>query len=130
MNSNHSRGAYHHVDVEVGAQIKLRRKILGMSQTDLGEAAGVTFQQMQKYEKGTNRVSASRLTRIAEALGTTPAALFPAQENGADQGSNLITEFHSAPYAHRLVKCWGKLPEDLQLAFVHVIEAAVEALHA
>jgi transcriptional regulator with XRE-family HTH domain len=56
------------VDKHVGARVRMRRMMLNMSQSDLGEALGVTFQQVQKYEKGTNRVSASRLQRMAQVL--------------------------------------------------------------
>ena len=56
------------LDVEVGVRIRLRRKLLGLSQTVLADAVGVTFQQIQKYEKGTNRVGASRLLAIADVL--------------------------------------------------------------
>ena len=52
------------VDVHVGARVRLRRTLLGMSQEKLGEAIGLTFQQVQKYEKGTNRIGASRLQQI------------------------------------------------------------------
>lgn len=56
------------LDVALGARIRLRRNELGLSQTQLGALAGVTFQQIQKYESGTNRVSFSRLAAIAGAL--------------------------------------------------------------
>jgi transcriptional regulator with XRE-family HTH domain len=56
------------IDKHVGARVRMRRMMLDMSQTDLGEALGITFQQIQKYEKGTNRVSASRLQQIAQVL--------------------------------------------------------------
>ena len=49
------------IDVHVGSRVRLRRMMLGMSQEKLGESLGITFQQIQKYEKGTNRISASRL---------------------------------------------------------------------
>ena len=52
----------HEVDLYVGRRIRLRRRILGISQTKLGDALGLTFQQIQKYENGTNRVSASRFS--------------------------------------------------------------------
>jgi DNA-binding XRE family transcriptional regulator len=52
----------HEVDLYVGSRIRLRRRILGISQTKLGDALGLTFQQIQKYENGTNRVSASRFS--------------------------------------------------------------------
>ncbi len=54
-------GTPHPVDIHVGARVRMRRKLLGMTQTGLGDALGLTFQQVQKYERGTNRVSSSRL---------------------------------------------------------------------
>jgi transcriptional regulator with XRE-family HTH domain len=69
-------------DAEVGARIRSRRRLLGISQSSLGERLGITFQQIQKYEKGTNRVGASRLQGIATLLGTTPAALLGEQADG------------------------------------------------
>jgi transcriptional regulator with XRE-family HTH domain len=57
-----------HIDAHVGSRIRLRRMLMGMSQERLGEAVGLTFQQIQKYERGTNRVSASRLYDLAEGL--------------------------------------------------------------
>ncbi len=56
------------VDVHVGARVKQRRKLLGMTQTGLGDALGLTFQQIQKYERGSNRISASRLCDLARVL--------------------------------------------------------------
>jgi transcriptional regulator with XRE-family HTH domain len=57
------------IDRHVGARVKMRRVLLGMSQEKLGEALGITFQQVQKYEKGTNRIGASRLQLAAKILG-------------------------------------------------------------
>ncbi len=56
------------IDVHVGARLRVRRKLLGMSQTTLGEAIGLTFQQVQKYENGANRISASRLFDLLRVL--------------------------------------------------------------
>lgn len=64
------------IDIHVGQQIRLRRKFLGMSQTALADKLGITFQQVQKYEKGSNRVGASRLLMIAEILGADVGAFF------------------------------------------------------
>ncbi len=58
----------HPVDVHVGGRVRLRRTFLGMSQTDLGNALGLTFQQIQKYERGANRISASRLYQLSHVL--------------------------------------------------------------
>jgi transcriptional regulator with XRE-family HTH domain len=63
-----SKGFPNPIDVHVGARIRLRRTLLGISQEKLAEAMGLTFQQVQKYEKGTNRVSSSRLVDVANAL--------------------------------------------------------------
>jgi transcriptional regulator with XRE-family HTH domain len=60
------------IDIEVGKTIASLRRAQGLSQTTLSEALGVTFQQVQKYEKGTNRVSVSALVRICKALGVGP----------------------------------------------------------
>ena len=65
-----SKGYPNPIDVHVGTRIRLRRTLLGISQTSLAEAIGLTFQQVQKYEKGANRVSSSRLMDIANALDT------------------------------------------------------------
>lgn len=69
------------IDIEVGARVRLRRKLLGLSQSALAEKIGITFQQVQKYEKGANRIGSSRIHQIAVALETSPAWLFG--EDGA-----------------------------------------------
>src|SRR5882757_5926547 len=63
-----AKGGPHPTDKHVGSRVRMRRLMLHMSQSQLGEALGLTFQQVQKYEKGTNRISASRLQKIAELL--------------------------------------------------------------
>ncbi len=65
------------VDVEVGITIRRLRKERGMSQEGLGRALGITFQQIQKYERGTNRISASMMVKAARALGAQPSDLLP-----------------------------------------------------
>jgi transcriptional regulator with XRE-family HTH domain len=64
------------VDVHVGARIRVRRLLIGMNQETLAKALGLTFQQVQKYEGGANRVSASRLSQIADVLGMPIAYFF------------------------------------------------------
>lgn len=77
------------VDTHVGARIRARRKQLEVSQEKLSDALGLTFQQVQKYERGTNRVSASKLFAIAEFLGTPVAWFF---EGLAGQTTTDLTE--------------------------------------
>ena len=60
--------AYNPIDVHVGARLRARRTLLGLSRTALGENIGVTFQQLQKYERGSNRISASRLYDLSQIL--------------------------------------------------------------
>jgi transcriptional regulator with XRE-family HTH domain len=71
-----SKGYPNPIDVHVGARIRLRRTLLGISQTALAETIGLTFQQVQKYEKGTNRVSSSRLVDVANALDVDVSYFF------------------------------------------------------
>jgi transcriptional regulator with XRE-family HTH domain len=80
------------VDAHIGQKIRARRNLLGLSQTELADAAGITFQQIQKYERGVNRVGAGRLQQFSEALGIPPSYFFegaptvgkkqPAQQDG------------------------------------------------
>jgi transcriptional regulator with XRE-family HTH domain len=66
----------HLVDIHVGARIRMRRKSMGLSQTQLADSVGITFQQLQKYERGANRVSASKLYGMAVTLQTSVAWFF------------------------------------------------------
>lgn len=80
-----SKGYPNPIDVHVGGRIRLRRTLLGISQTTLAEAIGLTFQQVQKYEKGSNRVSSSRLLDLANVLDVTIPYFF--QEMSAEVGA-------------------------------------------
>jgi transcriptional regulator with XRE-family HTH domain len=73
-----------YIDVHVGSRLRMRRQLISMSQEKLGELLGITFQQVQKYEKGTNRISASRLFYAAKILGVPVQSFFedlPAVDN-------------------------------------------------
>ncbi|SEQ71540.1 Transcriptional regulator, contains XRE-family HTH domain [Faunimonas pinastri] len=82
--------AANRTDAHVGMQIRLRRRLNGMTQDKLGHAIGVSFQQVQKYETGVNRVSAGRLAEIARALGTHPGALLPPDEETPANGTGIL----------------------------------------
>lgn len=77
------------VDRAVGARVRFRRMELGMSQEKLADAIGLTFQQVQKYEKGTNRIGSSRLVQIATALQVQPGYFFQGSEVDATTDSKL-----------------------------------------
>lgn len=74
----------HPVDLFVGKKLRLRRKLLGLSQETLANAVGVTFQQVQKYERGVNRISASRLSEFADALKVPIVYFFEGMSNSDD----------------------------------------------
>ena len=80
-----SKGFPNPIDVHVGGRIRLRRTLLGMSQERLAEAIGLTFQQVQKYEKGTNRVSSSRLVDMANALDVEVPYFFQEMAAGVEK---------------------------------------------
>jgi transcriptional regulator with XRE-family HTH domain len=79
------RGTPHPVDIHVGSRVRMRRTLLGMSQEKLGEALGLTFQQVQKYERGANRIGASRLHQISTILDVPVAFFF--EDAPTDGGS-------------------------------------------
>ena len=85
------------VDKYVGSRIRMRRIMLGMSQEKLGESLGLTFQQIQKYEKGTNRVGASRLQQISEILQVPVSFLFEGGPGGVIS-ANGMSEAPSPAY--------------------------------
>jgi transcriptional regulator with XRE-family HTH domain len=115
------------IDRHVGARIRMQRMVRGVSQTTLGEAVGVTFQQVQKYEKGMNRVSSSRLQRIANVLEVAPDFFFnEAQTKKAGKfGSSdaLIDEFVSSRDGIALLQAFSKIgDEKMRRRIVSLIE--------
>ena len=108
------------IDIHVGSRVRLRRMMLGMSQEKLGEQLGITFQQIQKYEKGTNRIGASRLQHIARVL-TVPVAFFfedapgaPAQTPGGlseSKSVNYIVDFLSSSEGIQLNKAFVRVKD-------------------
>lgn len=77
------------IDVLVGSRLRMRRLMLGFSQEKLADGLGITFQQVQKYEKGTNRVGASRLMAISSILGVAPAYFFQDDDSPLPQGAAI-----------------------------------------
>lgn len=119
------------VDVHVGALVRERRKAIGMSQEKLGDAIGLTFQQVQKYEKGTNRIGSSRLMQIANALGVAPPFFFVDAPTATRVLSNQkpmqeVTEFTASKDGIALMKAFGRLPKDVQRSVVKLIAKIAE----
>jgi transcriptional regulator with XRE-family HTH domain len=84
------------IDKHVGSRVRMRRMMLGMSQEKLGDALALTFQQVQKYEKGTNRIGASRLQQISHILQVPVAFFFEGAPHLAD-GTMMSESLESAP---------------------------------
>jgi transcriptional regulator with XRE-family HTH domain len=102
------------VDALVGARVRELRKASGCSQQTLAAKIGTTFQQVQKYEKGANRISASRLQSIATALGTTPAFFFQDASKASEDDVSLpqeITEFLKSPECMDLTRAFLKIAD-------------------
>jgi transcriptional regulator with XRE-family HTH domain len=104
------------IDRHVGSRVRMRRVLLGMSQEKLGEALGLTFQQIQKYEKGTNRIGASRLQQISRTLNVPPSFFF----DGAPLQDEQTAENGVTPFA---------FAEPSSSTFVIDFIASAEGLH-
>jgi transcriptional regulator with XRE-family HTH domain len=103
------------IDIHVGSRLRMRRMMLGMSQEKLGEAFGLTFQQVQKYEKGTNRISASRLQQAAQILDVSVPFFFEGAPGGQKLSEDApspayINEFVSSEDGLRLIKAFTRIP--------------------
>ena len=103
------------IDLHVGARIRMRRRMQGVSQERLADALGLTFQQVQKYERGANRVSASKLYEIATNL-KTPAAYFfeglaePSEEEDSAGAEQSIHAFLMTPEGVELARLFNRVP--------------------
>ena len=113
------------IDIHVGSRVRLRRTMQGMSQEKLGEGLGITFQQIQKYEKGANRIGASRLQNISTVLGT-PISFFFEDAPGSGGESADADGMNEAKSTNYVVDFLSS-SEGLQLnrAFVKIENASV-----
>jgi transcriptional regulator with XRE-family HTH domain len=119
------------VDKYVGSRVRMRRIMLGMSQEKLGEALGLTFQQVQKYEKGTNRVGASRIQQISEILQVPVSFLFeggPSGTAGTDgfgEGASpsYISDFLATSEGLALTRAFTRISDaKLRRSIVDMVE--------
>ena len=97
------------LDLNVGARIRLRRKALGITQSQLAEALGLTFQQVQKYERGVNRVSASVLVKIAKRLDCPVSYLLGEEGGGAPE--QIAPSIMVTPGAVELLEIYARIPD-------------------
>lgn len=119
------------VDVSVGSQLRLRRRQLGQSQSDLAAALGVSFQQVQKYERGANRVSASMMFHAAKAQGVHPSFYFEAldtlSEKPLDPAGLAAATWLASPDAWVLAEAVSQLPTAMRAAVLATARALGDA---
>lgn len=120
------------VDKHVGSRVRMRRMMIGMSQEKLGENLGITFQQIQKYEKGTNRIGASRLQHISTVLGVSISFFFdgiPTAAAGAagfaeDASPAYVSDFLATSEGIALTRAFLKIPDSkVRRRIVDLVEA-------
>ncbi len=109
------------VDIHVGGRVRMRRILIGLSQEKLGDQLGLTFQQVQKYEKGSNRISASRLWQMAKILGVPVSFFFddlPESETGGAQagfgesaGEGALMDFLSSTEGFQLNRAFSQIED-------------------
>jgi transcriptional regulator with XRE-family HTH domain len=133
------KGAFNSTDKHVGSRVRMRRLMLDMSQTQLGDALGLTFQQVQKYEKGRNRIGASRLQHLSQILQVpvpfffegAPAAASVATvaRDTADAPSpDYVSDFLATSAGLELVKAFMCIENrKLRRAIVELVEQIAES---
>ena len=109
------------IDIHVGSRVRLRRMLLGMSQEKLGEQLGLTFQQVQKYEKGINRIGASRLFDLARVLGVSVQFFFKEASLTAEADQSVHEESTGESLIVELLRSRDGL--ELNKAFLRISDA-------
>jgi transcriptional regulator with XRE-family HTH domain len=118
-------------DAFVGKQIRIARLEAGLSQTELGTMVGVTFHQIQKYERGANRVAIGRLLLIARALGKPAEFFFDEYERIADSAVLTSSQaFVAHPFARNIIDAWLLLPEEKRQAFRDAIVGIAKVVNS
>jgi transcriptional regulator with XRE-family HTH domain len=110
------------IDKEVGRLLRATRLRKGFSQPQLGDALGLTFQQVQKYEQGTNRIAVSRLFQIASVLNVPPKSLIP-NSPAAEDGKDDVLSLLDGPDAIRMARAFKLVCPKWKLFWVETIEA-------
>jgi len=119
-------------DTEIGTRVRTLRVQRGWSQTELGKALNVTFQQIQKYEKGANRISAGRLQRIAEVLNVPVTFFYTGLERdrvpAGTQSPDIDFRFLQTDGALRLVRAYGRIKQArVKLQLLRLVESIAGA---
>jgi transcriptional regulator with XRE-family HTH domain len=122
------------IDKHVGSRVRMRRMMLNMSQEKLGDALGLTFQQVQKYEKGTNRISASRLHEMSRILQVpvpfffddAPQMTGQSRRDGEAPSPAYVSDFLASSDGHALMRAFMRISNSaVRRSIVHMVEAIV-----
>lgn len=113
----------HPVDRHVGSRLRLRRTLMGISQEKLGGALGLTFQQVQKYERGANRISASKLFEVARALDVPVSFFFQDMAQDVSDAMRGMAEVAAEPFEHEQLQ--RRETADLVKAFYRIVNPHV-----
>jgi transcriptional regulator with XRE-family HTH domain len=100
------------IDIAVGLRLRTLRKSKGMSQEQLGKALGITFQQIQKYERGTNRISASMLVKSARTLEVSAASLLPDENDPSPKSPAILSMMSQLRGVDELVECYSRIKSN------------------
>ncbi len=100
------------IDIAVGLRLRTLRKSKGMSQEQLGKALGITFQQIQKYERGTNRISASMLVKSARTLEVSASSLLPDENDPAPKSPAILSMMSQLRGVDELVECYSRIKSN------------------
>ncbi|MDZ4319628.1 MAG: helix-turn-helix domain-containing protein [Phenylobacterium sp.] len=116
------------MDVALGAAVRIRRRTIGMSQEALAEQCGVSFQQIQKYENGANRISFSRLVQIARALRCRVVDLMDVLDTpGSDGGDVDLLSRMRTPGALEMLAAFERLPQEARFSLVNLLRVLTES---
>jgi transcriptional regulator with XRE-family HTH domain len=130
------RGGTHPTDTHVGKRLRMRRLMLGLSQTKIANALGLSFQQVQKYEKGANRIGASRLRHLSQILEVPETFFFEGVPQAHDQhhaqtdapSPQYVSDYLATPEALDLTRAFMQIPDaKLRRAIVKLVEQLAAA---
>ena len=116
------RSGRHPVDIHVGSKLRAQRALFGLSQAGLAKKLGITFQQLQKYESGKNRMSAGRIWQASRTLGAPVSYFFEGLDDNADPAASIL----STRAGLELVRDYEACPEDVRSYVSLLAKAAAE----
>ena len=115
------------IDVHVGQRVRQRRVLCGLSQTELANAIGLTFQQLQKYERGMNRISASKLWQISQVLDVPVQWFFKEISEPKNEQDKQNNSFHMKRETLELVRNYAAAPADVQRKFLSLVKSIAKS---